>query len=35
MGVHDVQLIRDVQIVIRKYDPFSSFPGFNKFKAYE
>jgi hypothetical protein len=35
MGVRPsaVQLIRDVQIV--KYDPFSSFPGFNKIKAYE
>jgi len=35
LGVYDVQLIRvrDVQIV--KYDPFSSFPGFNKIKAYE
>jgi hypothetical protein len=35
MGVRpsDVQLIRHVQIV--KYDPFSSFPGFNKIKAYE
>jgi hypothetical protein len=30
MGVHDVQLIRDVQIV--KYDS-SSFLGFNKIKG--